>query len=107
MNKRAYIITAANNKGGCGKTTTAIAIASEMAARGLAVLLIDIDSQSNATASMPDTSGGTTYDMLQGKKVTPTTIAHNLHGIGSSMKSAAISAFIVSSPVAGGVSIMM
>ena len=89
MKKRALILTAANNKGGCGKTTTAIAVAAEMAARGLAVLLIDIDSQSNATASMPDTSGGTTYDMLQGKKVTPTTIAHNLHGIGSSKDMAA------------------
>ena len=89
MKKRALILTAANNKGGCGKTTTAIAVAAEMAARGLAVLLIDIDSQSNATASMPDTSGGTTYDMLQGKKVTPTTIAHNLQGIGSSKDMAA------------------
>jgi len=81
------VVTVANQKGGVGKTTSAVNIAAAMALHGLRVLLIDLDPQGNASTALGVSHGvGTpsSYDVLLGghsieSVATPVELAQTLH----------------------------
>jgi chromosome partitioning protein len=83
LEMRGRIYALANQKGGVGKTTTAINLAACLAEAGQPSLVVDLDPQANATSGLGERANGvSSYDLLDGlpldRLVRPTRFP-NLH----------------------------
>jgi len=67
LSRKARVYAVANQKGGVGKTTTAVNVGACLAEAGERVLLIDLDPQANATSGLgARANGASAHDLLDG-----------------------------------------
>jgi chromosome partitioning protein len=78
----ARVVAISNQKGGSGKTTTAVHLAAALHAAGKRVLLVDLDGQGNATTYLGlEKDGSRLLDMLVGKATLDEVLEHSEFGI--------------------------
>ncbi len=99
------IIAFANQKGGVGKTTTCVNVATYMALMGKKVLILDMDPQGNATSGVGISKTKdlkTIYDLIDGESayedVIKTTIVENLYLIPSTVDLAGAEVELIALP---------
>ena len=76
-------IAIVNQKGGVGKTTTAVNLGAALSDSGKRVLLVDMDSQGSLTTSLGVNvakDGNTAYELLRGEKPAQEVIRHTKRG---------------------------
>jgi chromosome partitioning protein len=101
---RPDIVAIANQKGGVGKTTTAINLGAALAVRGKRTLIVDLDPQGNASTGLgipQEDRKQSTYDLLLGdmsaEALARPTAMENLHIVASGMDLASADTELLSS----------
>src|ERR1051326_5592720 len=82
-------IALVNQKGGVGKTTTAVNLSAAIVRLDRRVLLVDLDPQSNPTVSLgipPHQQQNTSYALLNGAPVEPLKLSDHFHLIPSNIE---------------------